>query len=127
LASHTGTQAFFQRLWSAPGDEYSYRLLQQTASLLSAEDAIINLQLASLNPKLTSQSYLLLAKHFADNSQVQDYLFNALQDKTNQWYAASALGNMQTKGLFDRVQRLAEQDSQPAINFVLQQLAGGSQ
>lgn len=127
LAVTTKEQIFFQRLWLNNSDQYSYRLLQQTATLLPEKLAIESMQQASLNSGLTSQAYQLMARHFANKQQVQDYLFNALQDKDKQWFAAAAIGNMRDSDLSGRVQQIHEQQPNAALQFALQQLQGGQQ
>ena len=127
LAIATRDSTFFQRLWLNKSDQYSYRLLQQTAALLPEEFAIKSLQQASSNPKLISQAYQLLARHFVNKQQVQDYLLNALQDKSKQWFAAAAVGNMRDSGLSERVLQIFEQQPTVALQFTLQQLKGGQQ
>ena len=110
------------RQWQQPPDAYTYKLIQLLPELMPPQQAIHLLQQASVNEKLRSQTYLLMAKHYSAVSQVQRFLLDGLQREHSQWDAAMALSKMKQPQLMAELEYRAQRDSSPALQFALKGL-----
>jgi len=106
-----------ESLWQMPSDQYSFQVLQMLPDKVEQEQAITLIIKASNNSALTSQALILLAKNYADEESVQDYLFEQLANDKNKWHAASAIAYIKNDQFQQRIFKRQQQSPAPAINF----------
>lgn len=86
--------AFYQLLWTKPSDENSIDGLNRLMADDALTDPTAQFKAASQNPALTSLAFNLLAKHFGDERQIQQWLFSKLSDVAQSPFAAAALARI---------------------------------
>ncbi len=106
-----------KQLWQNPADQYSYQVLQHLKTILPMEKAIEQMELASKNDKLISQSLLLLTKNYQHHERAQQFLIKKLQQPNSAWHAATALSQASNSQLQKEVAVLAQKSSNSAITF----------
>jgi len=122
LTSRKSNLILLNQLWKNPSDQYSYQVLQQIKEILSSEQAIEQLVLASENDKLISQSLFLLATNFQYDEQAQKFLLTKLQQPSSAWYAAAALSQTTNAELQQALKLLSSQSNKAAIKFAAKHL-----
>lgn len=106
-------QHLYQWLWTQPADEHSIATLLFVVNNDSSSANIKQLKLATNNAKLTSLSLNLLARHFADEAAVIDFLFSVLGQQKKSAYAAAALAKVASSAVKQRLnQGLHSPDNQ---------------
>jgi hypothetical protein len=98
-------QQLYLWLWSKPADEHSIATLQSVVNNAISSDNIKQLKLASNNAKLTSLSLNLIARHYADEAAVIDYLFTLLSQNKKSAYAAAALAKSASPQIKQRLKQ----------------------
>lgn len=106
-----------------PPNQFSYLFLQAMPDTYQEAEFLELLKVAAGQPKLRTQSFNLLAQHFASDSEVAVIIANTLKDKDAYWQALTVMPAFVSAGnseAFENIVKTLPKSQQAQVNMRLQ-------